>query len=187
MGAFRDLASLLLNLTVLDPTSHVRLAYREGESDRAVLGGATGPTDPLRLTDGSFLRVSIAVFVDRDDDRGSSFMKVRESSFQHQLDEEGHEWTFRYDYLREPGPDPHPTAHLQVNGKLPSDVLPAGMPLGRIHFPTGRVALEGIIRLLTEQFGVPAREPSDVWRAALAESERAFLEIAHVPHSGPAR
>jgi hypothetical protein len=186
MEAFRELTAVLLNLTVLDPSSHVRLSYLEGRHDRAVLGGPQGPTDPLLLTDGRYLRVSISVFIDHDDERGP-FLKVRESSLQYQADREGRDWVFRYDYLREPGPDPHPTAHLQVNADLRTvEVLPPGAPLARVHFPTGRISIEAVIRLLIEQFGVQAREPTEVWREVLAETEQAFLG-AHTPRSGPSR
>lgn len=187
MTAFRELTSVLLNLTVLDPSSHARLSYLEGQHDQAVLGGPEGPTDPLLLTDGRYLRVSVAVFIDHDDERGA-FLKVRESSLQYQADRDGRDWLFRYDYLREPGPDPHPTAHLQVHADLRTgQVLPPTTPLERVHFPTGRISMEAVIRLLIEEFGVPAREPTEVWRAALAESEQAFLGVAHVPRSGPSR
>ncbi len=46
--------------------------------------------------------------------------------------------------------------------------------------------LEGVIRLLVEEFGVQCNQPASVWRPVLAETERSFLEIAHVPLSGPA-
>lgn len=46
--------------------------------------------------------------------------------------------------------------------------------------------LEGVIRLLVEEFGVPCNQPPAIWRPVLAEAERAFLEIAHQPLSGPA-
>jgi hypothetical protein len=55
----------------------------------------------------------------------------------------------------------------------------------RIHFPTGRVSLEAIIRLLADQFNTPCREDPDLWRPVLAETERAFLEIANRPLAGP--
>lgn len=184
--AYRDLTSKLLHLTVLDETQYPRLVYRSDSSDRAVLGGPQGPTDPLLLTDGRFLRVAVSLFIDRDDDRGP-YLKVSKSSFQYQDDAEGERPIFRYDYLREPGPDPHPTAHLQVYGDLhEEDVLPDGMPLSRVHFPTGRISIEAVIRCLVEQFGVPSREETHVWRAALTQTERVFLQVAHTPRSGPA-
>lgn len=130
--------------------------------------------------------MSISLFLDEADERGV-LLKVRESSFQYQVDPDGKQWIFRYDYLREPGSDPHPTAHLQVRGEvLETGVLPASRPLDRVHFPTGRIALEAVIRLLIEQFGLPARTPPEIWRPVLTESEHSFREIAHQPLSGPA-
>jgi hypothetical protein len=46
--------------------------------------------------------------------------------------------------------------------------------------------MEGVIRLLADQFGVPCNEPPEVWRPVLAEAEQTFLDIAHRPLSGPA-
>lgn len=185
LSAYRNLTSKLLHLTVLDPGQFPRLVYRDDEPDHAVLGGPQGPVDPLLLNDGRYLRVAVSVFIDREDER-RPYLKVSTSSFQYQLDVAGDRPVFRYDYLREPGDDPHPTAHLQVYGDLTQvDVLPEDMPLSRVHFPTGRISIEAVIRCLVEQFDVPTNEDTHVWRAALAESERAFLEVAHTPRSGP--
>lgn len=103
-----------------------------------------------------------------------SRLKVKTSSFQYQLDPEGEKWVFRYDYLREP-PEPHPAAHLQIRGGLIEACLPDARALERVHFPTHRVSLEAVIRLLVEEFAVPTSEPRHVWRPVLAESESAFL------------
>jgi len=58
-------------------------------------------------------------------------------------------------------------------------------PLERVHFPTGRFSIEGIVRLLAEEFDVPTNRDAAIWRPVLAASEREFLEIAHLPLSGP--
>jgi hypothetical protein len=113
-------------------------------------------------------------------------VKVASSSFQYQLDEEGDSWVFRYDYVRQP-PDPHPAAHVHVRGSLAEQCLRDKQALEDIHFPTQRVSLESVIRLLIEQFNVSAHQPSEIWRPLLAESEALFLEIAHKSLSGPAR
>ena len=108
-------------------------------------------------------------------------LKVDEASVQHQADPGGERWIFRYDYRRHPT-DQYAAGHVQVRGTLTE----TGIQSDRIHFPTGRVSLESILRLLIEDFGVPAREPAANWRAALAESEAEFLRIAHQAPSGPA-
>jgi hypothetical protein len=139
----------------------------------------------LPLNDGRFLRVGSTLFLDRGDERGP-LLKVRESSYQYQDDPNGDGWIFRYDYLRDPVAGSHPQAHLQLRADLVTPgVLPRSLLLERIHFPTGRMALEGVIRLLAEEFGVPCNEPPWVWRPVLAEAEQAFLEVAHWPLSGP--
>ena len=177
--AFRDLVSLILNATVLHSHSAVRLSYGQGPD--LVLGGWDGPTDPLRLMDGNHLRLSIALY--REETPEGPRVKVRASSFQYQLDPEGERWIFRYDYLRNP-PAPYPACHLQIRGTL----IEAGGPhLERVHFPTHRVSIEAVIRLLIEEFGVRSRTEPDFWRAVLAESEAAFLDIHHRSLSGPNR
>jgi hypothetical protein len=183
--AFRDLVSLLLSRTVLAlPTGGVRLVRRQGQPGTVALGGPDGPEDPLRLNDGRFLRLSVALYLDVTPQ--GSRLTVAQSSYQYQMDREGDRWIFRYDYLRHP-PHPHPGAHLQVRGTAIEPCLPHGTALERVHFPTHRVSLEAVIRLIAEQFGVACNEPPEVWRPVLAEAERAFLDIAHRPPSGPER
>lgn len=156
---------------------------RTGE--RYVLGGRRGPTDPLLLRDGHFLRLSMSLFREYSEKVDRVVLKVRNAGAQYQLDPPGDQWIFRYDYLRYPeGADPG--AHLQIRGDLrESGVLPSKRLLERVRFPTGRFSLEGIIRLLAETFGVQTRVDASLWRPVLAESERAFMAIAHQPLSGP--
>ena len=129
-------------------------------------------------------------------DKGN-FVKARSSAFQYQADSDpdSKDWIFRYDYIRDPSkaykgskPYPFPTAHLQINANLvaPNITLPKGT-LAHIHFPTRRMPVEGVIRLLAEpdQFGVPTSSPPEVWRRLLAASEAEFLQIAHEAPLGP--
>lgn len=118
---------------------------------------------------------------------GGYRLKVRKSAFQYQEHRDDKaSWIFRYDYLREP-PEREPGAHLQINGNLERAVLPDGKPLGRVRFPTMRVSLEAIIRLLVEEFGVPCNESEDVWRPALESTEPSFFDIQHLPIWSPER
>jgi hypothetical protein len=68
---------------------------------------------------------------------------------------------------------------------LISKVDPYREALEHVHFPTGRPTLEGVIRCLIVQFGVPSHTEPEVWRPVLAESERRFLTTARQPISGP--
>lgn len=182
--AFRNLADRLLRLTVLD---NARGATRLSAGPRAntfVLGGWNGPDDPLPLNDGRYLRLAVGLYL--EDTSDAPRLKVEHSSYQYQGDQEGDQWIFRYDFLRNP-PDPYPGSHLQVRGTLLEDCLPQGLTLERIHFPTVRISLEAIIRLLVDQFEVPANTDPEVWRPILAETERAFYGIAHRSLSGPER
>jgi hypothetical protein len=149
-----------------------------------VLGGMQSPTAPLPLNDGRYLRLTASLELQKTSE--GPRLKTVQSSYQYQSDSGGRDWICRYDYLREPGDDPHPQAHLQVNGAFGEDMV-SKSSLPRIHFPTGRVALEAMIRLLADQFEVPCNEPPEMWRPVLSESEQAFQRIAHQPPSGPAR
>jgi hypothetical protein len=163
----------------------VQLLKAEDGEDRYALTGWNG--GPVPLNDGRFLRLAISLYLgDSPEKKLTNLLKVRKASLQYQEDEAGDRWVFRYDYLREQEETPHPQAHLQIRGTLTEEgVLPAHQPLERVHFATGRFSLEAALRLLADQFGVPCNSQPEVWRAALAESERAFLEIAHQPLSGP--
>lgn len=183
--AFADLAQLLLSRTVLGSGQFVRLSRSAASTRVQTLGGLGGPTTPVQLRNDFWLRVAVTLRLD-DTDAGRR-LKVLKSSFQYQADEGGLEEIFRYDYLREPGPDPHPQSHLNLHGDLHvARALPRGRPLQRVHFPTARVSLEAVIRLLIEQFEVPSATPAEAWRPLLAQSEADFREIAHQPPSGPA-
>ena len=180
-GAFRELTDLLLRRTVLHPSGGVR--ETQGlRPDTRVVGGWGGPTDPLPLTNGRYLRLSLTLF--REETQHGYLIKVADSAYQYQADREGSDWIFRYDFLRNP-PAPHPASHLQINAALTDGWLPAGIPQSRIHFPTDRISFEAVIRLLVDQFGVQPNEPADVWRPLLAESEALFLGIRHRSLSGP--
>jgi hypothetical protein len=182
LEAFRELAAFLLALTAMDASGGVRITYHSNDRSRGVLGGWGGPTDPIPLRDGRHLRLSVSVEL-HETPHGTR-LKVMTSSYQYQSDREGDDWICRYDNLRVPGADPHPQSHVQINAGFRGQAVPA-VDLRRVHFPTGRMPLEGVIRLLAEQFGVPCAEDASTWRPVLAETERAFLDIAHMPLSGP--
>lgn len=150
-----------------------------------VLGGQSGPTSPLKLRDGNWLRVALSLELSKSTEAPKGRLKVVKSSFQYQADQDGDEEMWRYDYLRQPGGDPHPQAHLNIHGTL--NHHPLGRSLEKIHFPTNRISIEAVIRLLIEQFGVPTKHEASVWRPVLTCSEQAFAEIAHRPLSGPDR
>ncbi|MGH9785703.1 MAG: hypothetical protein ACRD88_16135 [Terriglobia bacterium] len=174
---FRELVSRLLSLTIMQPGSGVGLFYYAGRRERGVVAGLQSSTDPLALTNGGYLRLSITLYVAPASE--GHRLKVAESSFQYQADRDGKNWVFRYDYLRNP-PHQYPGAHLQIRGTLSEQVLHERM-LEKIHFPTWRIPLESVVRLLADQFQVPCNAPPELWRPVLAESEKAFAEIAHKP------
>ena len=179
--AFRDLIQLLLGNTILPTGASARLS-KGPRKDAYVVGGNGGPTDSLPLMDGRFLRLTMRLFLTATND--GQRVKVESSSFQYQTDKTGDRWIFRYDYVRS-APDQHPSAHAHIRGSLAEPCLAAKQALEDVHFPTQRVSLESVIRLLIEQFNVPSTYPTEVWRPLLAESEALFLAIAHQSLSGP--
>ena len=187
---------LLLSHTILE-AHHPGpgLYWPTGRRDRADLAGRGKPQEPLPLRDGRFLKVGIALFI-TDTDKGRR-VKVSDSAYQYQADPDPNtkNWIFRYDYIRDPTaryndsqPYPYPQAHLQINAELlVGDIkLPKGS-LDHIHFPTRRMPLEGIIRLLAEeqQFSILCADPPDIWRPLLSAAEAEFLPIAHEAPLGP--
>jgi len=179
---FHKLVNRVLSLTVLAEGQTVKLFTSSSDRSKATLGGRHA-RDPLKLNDGRYLRLAAHVYLDPSGQ--DNFLRVEETSYQYQLDTDGDRWIFRYDYLRNPS-HAYPAAHMQIRGDL-VDRTASPTPMARLHWPTGRVSLEAVIRLLAEQFHVPCNQPPEVWRRALAESERNFLQVAHRPLSGPER
>ena len=178
--AFRDLVALLLGRTVLAPGQAPRLVSLRGSPDLRVLGGTGGATSPLRLANGHYLKLIVHLALS-DTEHGPR-LKVISSSYQYQLDELGATWVFRYDYWRE-APVKHPAAHLHVRSTLlaPARLDHEGMLHERVHYPTGRLSIKAVIRLLIEQYSVVPVTPAHIWRPLLHASETAFQEIAHKP------
>jgi len=177
--AFRELIGFLLSETVLDANGSVRLTSGPRRAyDPISLGGWNGPDDPLTLRNRRLLRLSMTLY--REPYEKWHRLKVMSCSYQYQVDPDGKQWIFRYDYARDPK-NVHPAAHLQINGsRLNVDgILPADRPLGRVHFPTDRFSIESVIRLLIIEFGVPSKTDSEYWRPLLRESEVTFQKIAH--------
>ena len=93
--------TLLLRRTVLATRGNLRLFWGP-RRDEAVLGGWDAPGDPLPLANGRYLRLTMALYF--EDSPAGRRAKVRQSSFQYQLDRDDERWVFRYDYLRRPFP-----------------------------------------------------------------------------------
>lgn len=133
---------------------------------------------PVKLCNRAFLPVWMSLFLETTDE--GERLKVKEASFQYQLDLEGKQWVWRYDYVRESS-GRHPAGHLQVNAVPVEKVSLPRKVLANAHFPTGRVSLEAMIRLLIDGFGVRPNQDREVWEPVLLESEGLFLEVAHIP------
>jgi hypothetical protein len=183
--AFRSLAVLLLGRTIL-AKSQPGLGLFQTSKKTALLGGANAFLRPLPLLNKRYLAFQISLSKMPHKEGGEAW-KVLQARYQYQADDEegmNDTWLFRYDYLREPGADiHHPSAHLNLNANpaIAGLVPPPPQHLSDIHFPTRRVSMEAVIRLLIEDFDVPSLAPREEWEPMLAESERMFFEIAHVP------
>jgi hypothetical protein len=116
------------------------------------------------------------------DPRGADkYLRVGMSLFQYQLDPEGQDWIFRYEYGRQRvAGEIKPACHLHVRGDLRTgNVLRNKDLLEHVHFPCGRPTVESTIRLLIDDFGVPSDAPDHVWRPILRQSEEGFMGVAH--------
>lgn len=184
LESWRDLANLLLRVTVADSAEHIRLSWPAGGKRIAAQFGRKDEP-PTLLRNGKYLRVLQSLSIEPSDEHGPR-LKVLASVYQYAADATESNWLFRYDYVRVP-PNKYPGAHLQICKAAPPDLpcLPA-KPVERIHFPTGRVSLEAVLRLLIEDFGIEAATPEHYWRGVLRASEDEFYKIAHPPSPGPA-
>lgn len=183
--AFGELVQLLLQLTVVKEGASVTYSSRRepGKAKEVHLISGRGQK-ALPLSDDRYFWLSFSLFREQVDE-SKHRLKVARSAFCYQADEKGDCPIFRYEFLREP-PDPHPGSHAHVHGTLSEpDCLPAEKPLHKVHFPTRRIPLEAILRLLIQEFGVQARTDVTTWRPVLAWTENAFLEIAHEQISDP--
>jgi len=143
------------------------------------------PGSFLRLNNGWQLELLYTIRVEPSQSAGGARkLKTLNSSVQLLSGEDRQSFVFRYDYLRYAQHN-HPPGHLQIRASLEDgEFLPDGRPLERIHFPTGRVTIEAIIRLLIVQFGLKANVPA-LWEDVLYKTEEGFLKIARHMPSGP--
>ena len=179
--AFRQLLSFLLSKTILDKSGAVRTILGPRADSGVISGWGSDPLSlsPLPLTNAYFLRLTVRVYREKQED-GSYKLKVSSSSYQYQRDasEGSEDWIFRYDYIRDPG-HKHPESHCHVRGNLLSGEVLGEKPLQRVHFPTRRMSIESIIQLLIQDFGVPANTDASFWKELLNESVSEFHKIAH--------
>ncbi len=180
--AFCDFVNELLRATVMDKHDAVGLHALDKRTKLYALGGRERvSSSPLRLNDDSgFLRLTMQLRIDHGPHK---YLKVATSCIQYQRLEEDSDksWVFRYDYFREKPDYKYPLAHLHINGNPCCSCLPDGKELRRVHFPSGRVSIESVIRLLVDHFDVPCNKDEHVWRPLLEKTERRFWEVAHQP------
>jgi hypothetical protein len=116
--------------------------------------------------------------------RGVPSLKTLSSHIKYQQTPGGEDsWVFRYEYLRYPK-NKYSPGHMHVRGTpAQADCLGRKEKLEDVHFPTGRVTTESIIRLLIDDFDIDANEPPEVWRPLLQETKRHSFEW----HGSPSR
>jgi hypothetical protein len=183
---FRELVQHLLSQTIVDSTSFVRITYSKesnisyihgpersaSESRNSVKGNK--PYSPLKLNDGNFLYLYYENFIDRDD---NDWLKTNVTKMAYQFDEGGYQQLFRFDYNRLVR-DKYPASHLHVYGKWDANRKTDKLKdLPNIHFPIVRPTIEGIIRLLVDDFGVDTHTSRTIWEPMLDMTEQRFKEI----------
>lgn len=200
---FADLVSrLFLSTIAYDRGGAFFVVPSNKEKHVYVITGWNSELEPIRLNNGGYLRISMVLSLN---DKSDPFLRVRKQMISYEADQDRQaDWIFRYDYVRNAEVH-YPPSHLQLHGKLHAkDVLPVGKKLERIHFPTERISIESIIRLLINDFNVEVNEfpekerklmeseltntgkkPSDfdlnleIARMMLRSTERRFHEIKH--------
>jgi hypothetical protein len=192
-GFYRELLQRLFSYTIGASGASVVVNQSAGGPAKGVISPRGLAERSLPLRDGRFLKFEIELFLGPSDkgEAGREYLKVASESFQYQLEPDPgtDRWLFRYEYERDKDPEsPHPPSHLHVNAVLPEEAespLPRG--LRGVHFPTGRLSVAAILRLIIEQFGCDTDEPPEFWRPILAAVEGQFLGFAHQTLSGPDR
>ena len=180
--AFAALNHKLLRTTVLAATT-IFPNLQKGPTGVFALGR---PGEPLQLRNGWFLRLLLTFKVEPSlSAGGAQKLKTLSSSIQYQRGPTDDSWVFRYEYSRL-ATNHYAPGHFHVRA-VPIEPVALSRNLEDVHFPTGRVTLESIIRLLIDDFGIAAAEPEEVWRPLLFETETAFLTIARQPQAARER
>lgn len=125
------------------------------------------------------LSVVHAYRIIRQSERGP--WKVQTAAYQYALDDADGREIFAYHWHPHVGDIPYPHLHLS-HGAVKRDVLPnASLAVGQnvlqsqlavAHFPTRRVALEDMLRLLIEQFGIRPARPD--WDDTMHKARESF-------------
>lgn len=177
---FRDLVSELFCLTVGHKQAGVWMSRPAsgGPIRRTLLGGHGSEPSLIKLNNGGYLRFTMGLYLKPDGE--DKYLRSSISSYQYQLDENGEDWVFRYEYRRDRHKsDRRPMGHLHIRGDLHADCLNSKKTLERVHFACGRPTIEGLIAVLADEFHIDTNAPDEVWRPALRETEAAFLSHAH--------
>jgi hypothetical protein len=126
----------------------------------------------MALNDGRFLHLLFDCRIDQNDKR----LSIRSSKIAYQLDVQGHQQLFRFDYEKEIS-NQYPSSHVHVYGKWEVPEIEKERPLSKVHIPVLRSSIEASIRLIVEEFGTTTNEPDAlVWQEILDTTEFAFLK-----------
>ncbi|MBZ0188334.1 MAG: hypothetical protein K8F91_18945 [Candidatus Obscuribacterales bacterium] len=176
---FGDLISRLINLTIAKDSGHVPVI--SGSGRLVNIQGWNDAGNAVPLTNGCFLRIAYQVYLSDKDD----YLRTAKNIYQYQTDQPGkNTWIFRYDYIRKPD-DIHPPSHLQIRANLTESVPVKKNSLEHVHFPTERVSIEAILRLLINDFDVPCKckevleDETPLWEAVLRATEAPWQDVAH--------
>lgn len=99
-----------------------------------------------------------------------------------QSDQHHESWLVRWEYLRDrPAGYPYALGHVHVNANFvdADGARLAAKPLGRLHLPSARVAIELALRHVIVEWDVQAK--TDEWEQILDESLVGFEERRTAP------
>lgn len=185
---FKEFAQLLLSKTIMDSKSHVCI-YGGNTNDITLISGPRRRPDeqeeaikgrdiyhPLKLNDGNFLYLFFENFIDRNE---NNWLKTNISKMAYQLDSGGHKQLFRFDYNRLVKTR-YASSHVHVYGSWrdgAKEAITNLKDMHKIHFPVVRPTIEGLIRILVDDFGVKTNTERDEWEPVLEATEKEFKEV----------
>lgn len=170
---FAGLVARVVNTTVSHDRVQVLPFAHSGDWTRWnwVVAALDGPSPrPIELTDGSWLLLEQRLGL--REKSGDLWLTTLSYRYRWQADSDDGSWLIRWEYKRE-GAGAYPAAHLHVNAS--PERYAHEKHFGKLHLPTSRVPLEGVVRFLITEIGV---EPiSENWHETLTEAERVFNDI----------
>ena len=123
----------------------------------------------MKLRDGSYLLAQQILGVRESSGDGLPWLTTLAYRYQWQSGADDGTWLVRWDYSRDPPVPPHVNVHFGRGVNI------GGKDSHKLHLPTGRVAIEDVVRFLAGEAGVTCN--SDGWPKILDEAAAIFQRI----------